>query len=104
MKSNKQKKLHFISLDTFIKEKSKNPIFRKAFDEELSRLRLIHEIKTLRESRKMTQAQVATKADMPQSVIARVESGNHSFSVATLSKIAQVFGSQIRLVQSSQQK
>ena len=46
----------------------------------------------------MTQAAVAREADMPQSVIARLESGTHSVSVATLSKVANALGKQVELV------
>ena len=41
--------------------------------------------------------EVAIKADMPQSVIARIESGTHSFSISTLHKIAGVFDKHISL-------
>ncbi|MDO8469797.1 MAG: helix-turn-helix transcriptional regulator [bacterium] len=92
------KKYNSISLDAVIKEKLKSERFRKTFSEEMSRLQLAHEIKTLRQERKMTQKEVAAKADMPQSVIARIESGTHSFSIATLHKIANVFDKQVGLV------
>lgn len=92
------KKYSFTPLDEIIREKLKNERFRKSFSEEMGRLQLAHEIKTLRQRRKMTQKEVAMKADMPQSVIARIESGSHSFSIVTLHKIARVFDKQIGLV------
>lgn len=46
----------------------------------------------------MTQAAVARKVDMPQSVIARLESGTHSVSVDTLSKVALALGKKVELV------
>lgn len=91
-------KLNFTPLDETIARKQRSVRFRKAYSEEMSQLRLAHEIKTLRQKMKMTQIQVAAKAKMPQSVIARIESGTHSFSIATLHKIAQVFGKQVSLV------
>ena len=91
-------KYNFIPLDTVIRKKLKNERFRRSFSEEIARLQLAHEIKTLRQKRKMTQKEVAVKADMPQSVIARIESGSHSFSIVTLHKIARVFDKQIGLV------
>lgn len=52
----------------------------------------------------MTQTEVAVKVNMPQSVIARIESGNHNLSVATLNKIAMVFNKQIGLVKQTQNR
>jgi len=97
-------KYQFTSLDNVIAKKLKNKQFRKSFSEETSRLQLAHEIRTLRQKRKMTQAEVAAKTDMPQSVIARIESGTHSFSIATLHKIARVFDRQVGLVGQTQNR
>ena len=98
------RKHQFISLDTVIAKKLKDKQFRKSFSEEISRLQLAHEIKTLRQRRKMTQAEVAAKTDMPQSVIARIESGTHSFSITTLHKIARAFNKQVGLVGQTQNR
>ena len=94
----------FTPLNTILKERSKNKRFRKVFTEETNRLQLIHEIKTLRQQKKMTQKQVAAKAHMPQSVVARLESGSHSFSIATLQRIAGVFNKKIALVENLQSR
>jgi len=88
----------FISLDEIVEKKISNKQFRKEYTEELSRLRLAHEIKSLREKKKMTQAEVAERAGMPQSVIARIESGSHSFSIGTLHRLAGVFNKKISLI------
>lgn len=95
----KIEKYKLIPLSIILKKKFKNEKFRKAFDEELSRLKLAHEIKLLRQERKMTQREVAEKAAMPQSVIARIESGTHSFSLTTVDRIAKVFQKEIGLVE-----
>src|SRR3989344_6045895 len=92
------KQYQFISLDNIIAKRSKRGKFRRTFSEEMSRLQLAHEIKAMRQKKRMTQEEVAIKADMPQSVIARIESGTHSFSISTLHKIARVFDKQIGLV------
>jgi DNA-binding XRE family transcriptional regulator len=92
-------KLKFTPLSKTIERKLRSPRFREAYYEEMSRLQLAHEIKALRKEKKLTQEQVAEKTQMPQSVIARIESGTHSFSVATLHKIARVFDRQIGLVE-----
>ena len=97
-------KYNFTPLNKIIRKRLKNKQFRRSFSEEISRLQLAHEIKMLRQKRKMTQREVAAKADMPQSVIARMESGTHSFSIATLHKVAKVFDRQVGLVGQSQNR
>ncbi|MEK7155404.1 MAG: helix-turn-helix transcriptional regulator [Patescibacteria group bacterium] len=76
----------------------KSKEFQKAYKAEVARLKLAYSIRKSREAKKMTQAAVAREADMPQSVIARLESGTHSVSVATLSKVANALGKQVELV------
>jgi|SRR3989338_10180923 len=98
MKKINSTKYNFVPLDTIVKEKLKNKQFRTSFSVEMGRLRLAHEIKALRQKRKMTQEDVALKADMPQSVVARIESGTHSFSITTLHKIARVFNKKVGFV------
>lgn len=68
------------------------------FDAELARLRLIRQIRELRLSKKLTQKSFATRVGMPQSVIARLETGRHNFSMSTLYQIAGAFGKKIVLV------
>lgn len=104
MKKITSTKYNFTPLDKIIRRRIKNEEFRKSFSEEISRLQLAHEIKALRQKEKMTQEEVALKADMPQSVVARIESGTHSFSIATLHKIARVFDKQVGLVEQSRER
>lgn len=88
----------FTPLSEIVAKRLKNPEFRKAYNEEMNRLQLAYEIRLLRTKKGMTQQQVALKAKMPQSVVARIESGSRGFSIATLHKIAKVFGREIGLV------
>jgi DNA-binding XRE family transcriptional regulator len=90
--------LKFYSFDDILKEDLKSESFRDAYNEELIRLNLVGEIKKLRLGKKLTQKNLAQKAQMPQSVIARIESGEHSFSLGTLSRIAKVFHKEVKLV------
>ena len=90
--------LKFYDFDDILKEDLKSEIFREAYNEELARLNLVSEIKKLRLKNKYTQKELAQKAQMPQSVIARIESGEHSFSLGTLGRIAKVFNKEIQLV------
>lgn len=104
MKNIASAKYSFTPLGKIIRKGIKSEEFRKSFSDEISRLQLAHEIKALRQKKKMTQEEVAFKADMPQSVIARIESGTHSFSIATLHKIARVFDKQVGLIGQSQER
>jgi len=90
--------LKFYDFDNILKEDLKSETFREAYNEELIRLNLVGEIKKLRLDKKLTQKNLAQKAKMPQSVIARIESGEHSFSLGTLSRIAKVFNKEVKLV------
>lgn len=75
----------------------KSPSFQREYNEELVRLKLAYQIKQIRLIKKLTQKEVAGRAKMPQSVIARIESGTHSFSLGTLGRIAKVFNKEIEL-------
>jgi len=90
--------LKFYTLEEVFRKDMKSKAFRDAYNEELVRLRLVGEIKKLRIAKKFTQENLAQKAKMPQSVIARIESGEHSFSLGTLSRIAKVFNKEVQLV------
>ena len=46
------------------------------------------QISQTRKKRKITQVQLAKKAGMPQSQIARIESGNHNVTIGTLNRVA----------------
>ena len=93
-----KKELKWFTFEQTFRGVLKNKTSRKAYEEGLARRRLAQSIKDTREARKLTQAAVAEKINMPQSVIARLESGTHSVSVDTLSKVAHALGKRIELV------
>ena len=89
----------FYTLDEVITKKMReSKKFRQGYEEELARLKLVSQIVKLRRIKKLTQKTLAQKAQMPQSAIARIESGTHSCSLGTLYRVANVFGKEIRLV------
>lgn len=102
MANHKTEKLKFITFEKALQRKLKSVPFKKAFDEEIGRLQLAHDIKILRQKKKMTQKQVAVKTDMPQSVIARIESGRYNASAVTLHKLAEVFNKRIGFIEPTQ--
>lgn len=76
---------------------SKSNEFRKAYSEEIARLKLAQQIKEIRLREKLTQKAVAKITHMPQSVIARIESGTHGYSLGTLQRLAHAFKKEIQL-------
>ncbi len=72
--------------------------FQKVYNEEFLRLQLAGQIRQTRMKLKLTQQVVAKRAGMTQSVIARIESGEHSVSLSTLGRISHSLGREIKLV------
>ncbi|KKQ87985.1 MAG: XRE family transcriptional regulator [Parcubacteria group bacterium GW2011_GWF2_38_8] len=97
IKTKKNKILKFYTAKEVFKKSSKSEAFRDAYHEELVRLKLVQQIKKNRLENNLTQKALAGKAQMSQSVIARIESGTHSFSLGTLNRIAKVFNKEVEL-------
>lgn len=86
------------TLDEVVKELSKKKGFREGYQKEIARLDLIHYMHTVRTKNKMTQGDLAKKAGMPQSVIARIESGKKGITLDTLITIAHALGKKVGLI------
>jgi len=98
MKNKFQKnKIKTYSFEEVFKKSSKSVEFQKAYSEEIARLKLAKQIKEMRLKKNLTQKAVALKTNMPQSVIARIESGTHGYSLGTLHRIAHAFNKEIQL-------
>lgn len=91
-------KIKKYSFEEVFKKNSRKAEFQRAYSEEIARLKLARQIKEMRIKDKLTQKAVAKKTNMPQSVIARIESGTHSYSLGTLYRIANAFNKEIYLV------
>ncbi len=98
LKELRKKGLIFYTHEELLKKEMKSKVFRKAYEAEMARLNLVQQIRELRLTKKLTQKTVAKRAHMPQSVVARLESGEHSFSLDTLQRIAYVYGKKVELV------
>jgi DNA-binding XRE family transcriptional regulator len=85
------------TFDQVFAKAAKSEVFKKEYSEELTRLRLASDIRKFRTAKNLTQEIVAQRANMPQSVIARIESGKYSISLATLNRVAQVLGKNVQL-------
>jgi len=98
MNKNKIKKNEmFIDFDEVLKEKLKNPKFKKLYDEYGRQLEISYQILQLRKKRKISQAQLAKKIGTKQSNIARIEAGQQNFSINTLKKIAEALNCQLKV-------
>ena len=90
--------LRWHSFDQVFKKASKKKEFKASYNAESSRLRLAKRIRELRTVLRLSQKIVAQRAGMPQSVIARVESGGKGITLDTLGRIAHAFGKEVELV------
>lgn len=76
--------------DDWLKEKLKDPRFRKGYPEARLAIRLGYKIYKLRKKLGLTQAQLAQRMGTRQQAIARLERGDYEgFSLKTLQRIAE---------------
>ena len=95
--SDERKRVKAYSFREVFGQDFKSEAFKDVYLREIVRLRLARQMREMRLARKLTQKDIAEKAKMPQSVVARMESGKHSPSLYTLERIAQVFGKEVQL-------
>ena len=72
--------------------------FRKAYDDELGRLRLAYQITELREKRGLTQAQLAEKVGVSRQAIIAIENGKYEPGLSLAMRIARVFRKRVEEV------
>ena len=80
IKTKDNKRLKFNTFDEVFAKSFKSKTFRDAYNEELVRLRLAHQIKKFRLESNLTQKLLLEKRKCLNQVIARIESGTHIFS------------------------
>jgi ribosome-binding protein aMBF1 (putative translation factor) len=56
---------------------------------------LLQDIRKQRKAKGLTQQQLATKVNMPRTMITKIESGNRNVTVDTLMQIAQAMGKKL---------
>jgi len=87
-------KTHEDVLKPFLKDAE----FRKGYEEELEKLRIVDALIRLRERRGLTQTQLARRVGVSQPFIAKLESGEvHNFSLETLVKLAMALDSELEV-------
>lgn len=85
------------SFDDVFKSSQKSHAFKQSYNEEVSRLQIAKQVRALRSAKRLTQKVVAERAGMPQSVVARVESGERGITLDTLGRIASALGKEVQL-------
>ncbi|OGF56103.1 MAG: hypothetical protein A2Z21_04070 [Candidatus Fraserbacteria bacterium RBG_16_55_9] len=81
----------------------KNPKFKQAFEDGLDWLRLGASVAILRQSMKLSQAQLASLARTSQPVISRLERGEN-VQLETVHKVAQALKARVKIELVSQKK
>jgi len=81
----------------YLDENLKNINFKTYFDECGKQLEIAYRILQLRKERQMSQKELAEKIGTTQSNIARMEAGKQNFTTSTLSKIAFIFGYNLKI-------
>ena len=79
------------------KKETASPGFRKKVDEEYKNLRIGELIRQLRISQGMTQEELARRLSTTKSAISRLENHSESVRLATIEKVAEVFGKKLIL-------
>ena len=92
------KNLKWRTTDQVFKKASSTKDFKQAYQAERTRIEIARSLREARAKKKITQADLAKRAAMPQSAIARLESGNHGVSFETLSRVAHALGKEIKVI------
>lgn len=80
------------------KEAFKDPRIKSAYDALEPEYKLAESMIKARLSSKLTQEQLAVKAGVTQTTIARLESGTNNPTFATVSRVAKALGKELKLV------
>ncbi|MCT3351710.1 XRE family transcriptional regulator [Lacticaseibacillus paracasei] len=83
-----------ILFDDYLTEQLKDPEFKAGFDAESAKLESA--VALMSERAGLTQRELAERADVPQSTIARIEHGQNT-SFDTMSKIAFALGKKLKV-------
>lgn len=82
----------------YLKEKLKNPEFKKEYDALEPEYELIQELIELRKSKKLTQKDISNMTGIHQTDISRLEQGKTNPTLETLSRIAESLDSKLKIV------
>lgn len=80
------------------KEALKDPAFKKAYAALEPEFKLASSLIQARIDNKLTQQQLAKKAGVSQTIVARLESGEANPTISTINRVAGILGKEIGLV------
>lgn len=80
------------------KQALKDPAVKAAYDALEPEYKMAESMIKARLANKLTQEELAAKAGVTQTTIARLESGTNNPTIATISRVASVLGKELRLV------
>ncbi|MBI4038538.1 helix-turn-helix transcriptional regulator [Candidatus Daviesbacteria bacterium] len=80
-----------------LKESLKNPEFKKAWEESEAEYQVSRVLITARIKRKISQKELAKRANTTQAVISRLEGMNANPSIGLLQKIAQALNLKVKI-------
>lgn len=83
-----------ILFDDYLNEQLKDSEFKKEFDTESTKLESAISLTKIRKSEGLSQRELSSMSNVPQSTIARIESGSNT-SIDTLTKIANAIGKRL---------
>lgn len=78
-------------------EALKDPAFKKSYDALEPEFRLAESLIQARIDKKLTQQQLADKAGVSQTIIARLESGQSNPTINSVNRVANVLGKELQL-------
>ena len=85
------------TLDDHIRESLKDPLFKKAWEESEAEYQVSRVLIAARIKRKISQQELAKKANTTQAVISRLENMTANPSVGLLQKIAQALNLRVKI-------
>ena len=74
-----------------------DPDLARAYEQETLEREISRQVLRLRQTRGWTQAELAKELHTKQSAIARLESGSHRPSLATLDKVGRILGARLEV-------
>ena len=86
-----------VDFQEYLREQSKDPKFKKHYNEYGKQLEIAYQILKLRKQKGLSQAELAKKIGTKQSNIARMETGQQNFTTDTLQKIADAFKCNLKI-------
>ena len=86
------------SFKAYREQALKDPAVKAAYDALEPEYRLAESMIKARLSKQLTQEELAKKAGVSQTTIARLESGTNNPTIVTVNRVASVLGKELRLV------